>query len=165
MKRTRFFLLLIPVIVLLAVAEMPGLDRYDSDAYGFHVGYPMHWKVEERKLGTGDRPMGEVSFLHHTIRPSTKWTFFKVVANGRDSTSTPFKGIADLVGDKGTYREAVIEDEPIKLLVDEGETTWLLCDKLYDNFSYSFSFRIQGKLDTDSWLGIKMVLKTFGRAK
>ncbi len=68
-----------------------------------------------------------------------------------------------MVGEAGTYKEAKLGQEEIKILVDHGKTTWLLCDRSFDDFSYSFSFRIQGKLDGDSWAGIRMVLGTFKR--
>ena len=164
MKRQLPLFLFLPLLgLVLSAWTVNGLDRHDAPDYGFSIGFPDGWKVEERKLSNGGRLVGEVSFLHHKIKPSTHWTFFKVVATARDSTSSPFKGIADLVGDKGTYREAELDGSPVKILIDEGKTTWLLCDRLFEDFSYSFSFRIQGKLDTDSWLGIKMVLGTFRR--
>ncbi len=159
----RLTLLLIPVLLLLAVAK-DGLDKHRAEEYGFSIGYPNHWKVEERSLGKAGRKMGEVSFLHPEIKPSTHWTFFKITATARDSTSAPFKGIVDMAGEQGTYREAELDGSPIKILIDEGKTTWLLCDRSYKDFSYSFSFRIQGKLDSDSWVGIKMVLGTFSRS-
>lgn len=164
MKSHPLFLILLPLCVFLWIAASPdGLGRHSAEEYKFGIGYPIHWKVEQRELGKGSLKVGEVSFLHKNIKPATKWTFFKVVATERDSTSSPFKGIVDIVGEKGSYREASLGKDPIRILVDEGKTTWLLCDKNFDDFSYSFSFRIQGKLDTDSWIGIKMVLGTFGR--
>lgn len=164
MKRSAYLVIgFLACFFLLFAASPDGLDRHNAEAYEFAIAYPIGWKVEERNLGTGERKMGEVSFMNVRNKSTQKWGFFKVVASERDSTSSPFKGIVDMVGEQGDFREAKLGEEEIKILVDHGKTTWLLCDQSYEDFSYSFSFRVQGKLDADSWAGIRMVLGTFAR--
>lgn len=154
---------MLPVLALVFLAMGPeGLDRYQAKAYAFGISYPVGWKVEERTLAEGAHKMGEVSFMPQGTR-GDQLDFFKVVASQRDSTSSAFKGIVEMAGNQAPTRELIVDETPIKALIDEGETTWVLCDRVYPDYSYRFTFRVQGPLDKDAWNGIQMVMRSFAR--